>query len=779
MSDAPDTETARLSRDARAPLSLAWLGLALVGTFIVLGLVMWRLHPPTPERSDAPDGEFSAGRAMVVLRALAGDGLPHPLGSLAHEAMRARVAGHLTELGYDVNVRHGFVCGIDRPVCGVVSNIVSRLPGRTAGRAVLLAAHYDSVAAGPGIADDLSNVAALLEIARALKASPRLQDPVIFLIDDGEEDGLLGAAAFVSEDPWAKDVGAVVNLEARGTRGPSLMFETSEENGWLIKAYARSVPRPAALSLTYDVYKHLPNDTDFTVFKRSGLSGLNFAFIAEVADYHTPLDNLAHLDPGTLQHQGESAFAVTKALANMDLSHPPAGRSCYQDVLGFVVLRWPTGAALPLTLAAALLLVAVASDLVRRRKTTVTGILYGLAAFAGVFLAVAASGFLLTRLIQALAGAGAPWSAHPLPTRVALWGVALAAGGAVATAAARRAGFLALLAGTWLGWSALAVALASVAPGTGTMVTIPLLAAALLLAATRSPAISDSTHVQAAICCVLVMITAAIWLPLAFLLEWAIGLGWGIAVTLPLAMVVTAVAPLFAVEQRGRRLLVRSLTAVASVALAAAAVAVSTPPYSVERPQRLNIVHLDDRDEGTSVWVAGNERGGIPAELRAAAAFRATAERPYPWSAQKQFLAAAAPLDQPAPQLRVTKVTALPEGRKVEATLRSLRGAPDLYLLISRDAPLRSMTAGGKPVVFGPGAARRLGRYRVVRFCGIPDEGVDLALDLAGGSPVEVLVVDQSRGLPSGGEALLAARPATAVPSDAGDTTLVLGRAKL
>jgi hypothetical protein len=779
MSDGPDTGTARASRDARTPLPLVWLGLALVGIFIVLGLVLWRLRPPTPKRADAPEEEFSAGRAMVVLRTLAGDGVPHPLGSPAHEAMRAQVMGRLTELGYDVNVRHGFVCGIDRPVCGVVSNVVSRLPGRTGRRAVLLAAHYDSVAAGPGIADDLSNVAALLEIARALKASPRLRNPVIFLIDDGEEDGLLGAAAFVTEDPWAKDVGAVVNLEARGTRGLSLMFETSQENTWLIQAYGRSVPRPAALSLTYEVYKRLPNDTDFTVFKRSGLPGLNFAFIAEVADYHTPLDNLSHLDPGSLQHQGESAFAVTKALANMDLAHPPAGRSCYQDVLGFLLLRYPSRAALALALVAALLIVAVAADSVRRHQATVKSILWGFGVFLGTIVALVASGFLLTRLIQALSGADAPWFAHPLPTRVALWGVALAAGGAVAMVAARRAPFPALLAGTWLGWSVLAVALTSIAPGTATVFTIPLLAAAVLLTAIGLPALRDSAALQAVICCLLVTIVAAIWIPLAFLFEWAIGLGWGIAVTLPLAMVVTAAAPLFAVEQRGRKLLAWSLTGVASVAMVAAAVAVFTPTYSVERPQRLNIVRFDDRDEGTSAWVAGNERGGMPWELRAAAAFGATAERPYPWSAQKQFLAPAPPLDQPAPELRVTDVTPLPEGRKVNATLRSLRGAPNLYLFIPRDAPLRSMTSGGKPVVFGPAAGRRLGRYRVVRFCGVSGEGVDLVLDLAGSSPVEVLVVDQSRGLPTGGETLLAARPATAVPSDAGDTTLILCRAKL
>ncbi len=120
----------------------------------------------------------------------------------------------------------------------------------------------------------------------------------------------------------------MVNLEARGTGGESIMFETSDENAWLVDAYAHAVRRPAALSVTYEAYKRLPNDTDLTVFKRAGLAGMNFAFIDEVSHYHTPLDDLAHLDLGSLQHQGENALAVARTLAGADLAHPGrAGRA--------------------------------------------------------------------------------------------------------------------------------------------------------------------------------------------------------------------------------------------------------------------------------------------------------------------------------------------------------------------------------------------------------------------------------------------------------------------
>lgn len=80
--------------------------------------------------------------------------------------------------------------------------------------------------AGPGASDDGAAVATVLEIARILAARPASRHPVVLLITDGEEAGLLGAFLFVREHPLAKQVRAAVNLDARGTSGPSLMFET-------------------------------------------------------------------------------------------------------------------------------------------------------------------------------------------------------------------------------------------------------------------------------------------------------------------------------------------------------------------------------------------------------------------------------------------------------------------------------------------------------------------------------------------------------------------------
>ena len=107
-----------------------------------------------------------------------------------------------------------------------MENVLARIKGTNNSRAVLLVAHYDSVATSFGANDDGAGVVTLLETARALKSVDPLKNDVIFLFSDGEEVGLLGAKAFTSH-PWARDIVVFMNFESRGNTGPVVMFETS------------------------------------------------------------------------------------------------------------------------------------------------------------------------------------------------------------------------------------------------------------------------------------------------------------------------------------------------------------------------------------------------------------------------------------------------------------------------------------------------------------------------------------------------------------------------
>ena len=193
-------------------------------------------------------------------------------------------------------------------------------------KALLLLAHYDSAphSFSHGASDDASGVATIIESVRAfLHNKSANKNDIIILFSDAEEVGLNGAALFVTQHQWAKNIGLVLNFEARGSSGPSYMLmETNQGNSKMSEAFkAANATYPVSNSLMYSVYKMLPNDTDLTVFREAGkIQGFNFAFIDSHYDYHTAQDKFDHLDPKTLAHQGSYLFPLLNHLANADLS---------------------------------------------------------------------------------------------------------------------------------------------------------------------------------------------------------------------------------------------------------------------------------------------------------------------------------------------------------------------------------------------------------------------------------------------------------------------------
>ena len=360
--------------------------LALMGIALLLAVTWVAYRPVAPLGPEASPAVFSAYRATAILRDLVGDGAPHPIGSAANTRLRESIVRKLSALGYATELQSGFVCN-DAGTCGSPVNIIATRRDSTAGDGtVLLAAHYDSVPAGPGASDDGAGVAALLEIARILAARPASPHPITLLITDGEEAGLLGALLFVRDHPLSKRVSAAVNVEARGTSGPSLMFETGNANSWLMGLFAAAIARPMTNSLYYVVYKQLDNDTDFTVFKTAGYQGFNFAFVGHVGHYHTPLDNVAHADPSSLQQQGDNALAALTALSSATNPHPPVAESVFFDVLARIVIAWPSVCTLPAALLTLIVLLAEMIVLLRQKALTGPQVLWGCVGTLGMLV---------------------------------------------------------------------------------------------------------------------------------------------------------------------------------------------------------------------------------------------------------------------------------------------------------------------------------------------------------------------------------------------------------
>jgi hypothetical protein len=762
--------------------------LALAGIAVLLAATLLAYRPTTPLGPNASLSTFSAYRATAILRDLVGNGIPHPIGSRANAQLREAIVKRFAALGYATELQSGFVCN-DEGVCGSPVNIIATLGSpatlEDSARdrdAVLLAAHYDSVPAGPGASDDGAAVASLLEIARILAALPAPRHPIVLLLTDGEEAGLLGASLFVRDHPLSRQVKAAVNLDSRGTSGLSLMFETGTANSWLMRLYGSVISRPVTNSLYYVVYKQLQNDTDFTVFKAAGYQGFNFAFIGHVGRYHTPLDSVVNASTSSIQQQGDNALAAVLGLANSPTLHPPVAESVFFDGFARVMIAWPSEFALPAALLSLGLLLVEAVILWRRREVTGRDVLWGgvgtiCTLLLGLLLCAGALALLIS--VGKVPPMGrASWISQPLPMHIAATAIALLAAGCVGAWLARRAGFW----GFWLAAAALAAVLsvisAAVIPGASFVPLLTAVAAGLgglphTVSLARSGAGPRWTTGFAALLPVAAVFGTVF--PLLRFLYMALGSSaWPVA-TLVLCLGTGTLLPLLATASgRARQ---RVIATTAGIAAGGLVVTLFLPTYSTDWPERVNVEYWYEADAGQSHYLALCDSLRLPAAFAAAAHFDAAPRPRFTGSASLAFYAAAPTVALAAPELTVTSQStrasqAAGSVTHFELRLRSARGAPEALVVFPASAHVEDI---GWVTAEGP-TRSRLGKLRsgatLLDMVGLPTADVEFSIDTAGPLPMVVQVFDQSYDLAAGRD-LQRARPTNATSSQDGDLTVV------
>lgn len=749
-----------------------WLA-AVAVLAVAYGIVSWRMSGPAPRGLDASEEVFAAARASAELRDVLGDGSAHPVGSEAQARVRARLLLKLEALGYAPEVQTGTACS-RWGACSHVANIIATLPGRDAD-AVLVCAHYDSVGAGPGAGDDGAGVATVLEVARALKARHDAGRALVLLLTDGEEAGLLGARLFVREHPLTKRVRVAINVEARGSAGPSLMFETSGATRPLIMGL-QALPHPITGSLFGAVYRRMPNDTDFSVLSEAGIAGYNFAFIEELPHYHTPLDDLAHLDQRSLQHHGDNVLALVRALTSAEANADSRGDAVWFDWLGLMLVWWPLewslGIALGIAVVLVLLLVAHA------RRAEARRILVGAGASLLAALAACAVASALGYGVMLLIGlrGSAPWYAHPEPATLALVSCALGAASWAATWLSKLPSW-SRYSGVWILWSFMGVAVAKLLPEACYLAIAPCAVAvlvgalALLLGRERAEAWAPWLALVPA------SLAATMWLALATGLHAAVGLVAHPAITGALVLCFTAfIPPLGVVDDRARTH--GPLVCAAVLALATSA-ALVVPTYSAHRPARQSISHVE-RDEGAS-WVVDTTWAEPSEALVGAASLETRVPSPIPLVGFRDVAIGAAPrIDAPGPTLE--RVRAESDSDKVvHVRLRSARAAPVMAVLLPPDAPLAHAAVEGQAMPIRRVHSRSpwYADHQLLTYLSTPPPGVLMELRFVEGMPREVIVVDVVRGLPEAAAPLLEARGLLGTPSQDGDLSIVARRAQL
>ena len=751
---------------------------AFVGA-LLLAVVIWSAIGPldtaTPVASTSQEREFSAHRAVDFVHEIMPIEAPHPLGSEANARIRERTMAALLRFGFDVRDAARPFCAYryDGARCAVVHNIVARfLPDATAVRPVLLTAHYDSVPAGSGVADDMSNVGTLLEIAR-LRSIGAVSLPLTLLFTDGEEPGMLGAGAALSEGIDTGHVAMNVNLEARGTEGPSIMFEAGPRSEGLVDAFLEHARPVSTASYVASIYQLLPNNTDYSVFRKQGMPGINFAFGGGVSRYHTPRDDFAHLSLSSVQLQGAAVVGTLRSLAKGKGESAAVSIPGFVDLSHWFVVRWDASWTWPLV---TLCVILVVGGLWRILRSKALGYREWLLAIVKVVLSVVVGAIVADGtvwLLQAVTKTPSPWLGYPVLTWVAAIGAALFVVLAIWRIATGRQA-LAAVAGLVTVQCLLLVFLTYVNLGLSALLLVQTLLVAvglLVFGYSRHVGVRHAALLVGWLASCLVLVPAARTFMLMLTPTSA-----GIAVV-PILLLMLSGLPVFGYLASARRRTV--LVSVVIASLGIFAVLLTLPHESAADPAESNVYQIDDTGAGKSWLAAGSPHYPLPSSLAASGGFSDKAEAFWP----EPLLGARYASALPAPVAKAPRLT----GCEAEA------GAADTNVLCLRWADTAGYDVSSFALAEGHGVS-------VVRYAGVaypvPDEfrsrgmsisfigaeamtqTVDLVVDKP--SHADEIVVSGTRyGLSGKASEVASHRTEAELPADDGDKTIVYARQPL
>ena len=722
----------------------------------------WLSQPPEPVSASAPADVFSGERAMNLLAHLLEEDVGHPAGSRENQVVKQRILNWLNENGIENEVQADWGCSSRRNACTYAENIIAWLPGTIPDAAyVALMAHYDSVPMAPGAGDDGAGLVAVLETARALKALGPLPNPILLVITDAEETGLAGAEAFYKFHPKAKNIGAVLNVEGSGTTGASMVLRTAMANKTLMSRFKMGAEHPYGASLANEVFKRMRNDTDFSVSTRAGIPGIDFAFSGERNHYHTPNDNVANLDPRSVQHHGENLLPTAIGLANADLDNMQSGSVVYAGTFGQWI-QWPANWSIWLLALTFVLLVVAAY----RFKGAYWRLLIAATALPfTILIGSSVMAYLMFMLLDALGGTRVSWPANLWPFRLVVFASMLTTGFALSNVANRYLSLPTVFLGAWCFWWVLSLLLVLFVPDAANVLLVPLIPAAVILCVTHRFVQSDSAKTTAYLVTLVLPIQL---ITLSMLLEQTQGYGLVVTMFFGIAMYALTMGA-FVRGTVVKPVLISGLVLLIVGLVAATAL----PRYSAWRPQHVNINYIQNADTGSAYW-RFRTAGSPPEQMQPGAELRLPAQSVYPWTTfETENLAVATNASLPAPIVTVLAESIIEDGRQVKLRLQSLREAFFLQLVLPPEANPVRYQVGGNEVTPNPSTtATEEGVNRFI-FYGVQQRNVDVTIDFKGRDPVTGYILDATTQLPAQATAMLEARPPLASPVHIGDLGIV------
>ncbi len=757
--------------------------------FIALGLILilaiatkWQTSPIQPLPKEASEHVFSAGRAFELIEHLTQEQVPHVVDMPANRLVEKRIIEYLESLGFQPSIQQTDVCRARRGSgrCTQIRNIIVEVKGSDPSKGILLSAHYDSVAAGPGVSDAVTAVGTLLETARLLSQTPQPKNTIVFLFNEGEEYGLMGAKAFMDEHPLAKQVHIALNIEARGTTGKSVMFETGEDSGWLVDIYAKTTPSALTSSLFYEAYKVLPNDTDLTIFKQGNLQGLNFAHAENLPHYHTPLDNLEQLNLGSLQHHGDNIWGVLQSIKDLDLSNTETGNLVYTDILSLFVISWSESINLTLTLIIIGLFIVIRLLTIRQFNITRGSIFVSLLVILISIVVGTAISFGLQYLVQILSDNTTPWLSNELPMRFALWLGILAAMTYIGRYGLANRTPIEVLAALGSFWVILSIISAIAVPGITFLFLIPLIITTAGIGFIYVKKASESLDALIEKTIIAVALASSItFVAVAFVLEIMVTFRMSVAVGIMLSFCLANLLPTLANQNKNSKENSIQPIGLTSIALLVVCILWTSfqPPYSATNPQHLNIVYVQHQD-GQSYINTGNQNSQIPQSLRDALIKDINLEKVYPWSDYQRPSVIVENKQRLKPvELSVTTNDSNSNQKRLQINA-DFAGFMEISLYIPKSFDLRKITKGNKTVSYRRTTSYYPDYYEF-RCRGKSCANQELVLEIGYNSDEKIFVMTTYDHLPNEFKSLKNARGELAVPVHDGDKSQVISWTQL
>lgn len=740
---------------APSPVSANEALLTLVAISLLVFSAVSYFVPPAPVPATAPASEFSAQRALEHLKVIARE--PHPTGSIPNARVRDYIVERLKSLGLEPVVQKA-VSGtlwddyMGAPhAAGTVANVIARLKGTNSTEALLLMAHYDSVQTGPGAGDNGNGVAALLETLRALRSGSPPRSDVILAFTDGEEDGGLGAQAFVDEYPPAKQVLVALNVDSSRCGSAAFVVDSQHQhNGWLVRQAARALRHPLGSSIS-DALKDalkIPDYSDSLCLYPKGIEVLDPGCISSDTGYHTIKDNVENLDAGGVQDLGNYCLALARHFGNLKLKHAPEGNVVYFPFFGRLIF-YPVTWVLPLMAVTAAIFAGVLLLGFRRGRLDSRGVGLGLALWLA---AVAAGGGLVALLcwaLQALNLVSRVWLLAPAYNAetyaVGFVALATAITSALFVRFRQKADAVNLTMGALLLCAALMVVSCWFAPGASFLFMWPLAFAVLPLGigfALQRPA-SHALKVARLLCAAPAVFLFT--LVIGFLVVSArTGIGDMMALAILTVVGLALIAPQLEALTAQRKWLLPGASALLGIGFISFGALRSG--YDANHPKTDSISYWLDTDTGKASWVSFDEKpDSWTSQFLTGRVEASTLRVLHPLEGDAILKADAPRLQMPPPNITTLEDSTTGGERTLRFHITSPRRARIIWVLVQK-AGVIGATLEGKKVQLSDTDTRN--KFWGIVYVGLPSEGIKLDFTVKASESPQLTVTDQSDGLP-------------------------------